>query len=1020
MTSWRTQLALLPVAVAFAACDGEPTIPNRPPSAEQIPAQTIHVGERRHLFLPTYFADPDGDALTYRVVSGQPHLVAAAVVRDTLVLSAAAQGVAEVTVTATDPEGLSVSAVVEVMVPNRAPVVSVPPPDQRLAGPGRTVVLDVSGFFSDPDGDSLAFEASSADTSVVMTSVSESALMLTGGATGGVAEVTVTARDPEGAEARAGFAVAVNRAPVVVEIPAQTLVAETPALELGLAPYASDPDGDSLVFEASSANTSVVAASVSGAVLTLEARGVRYAEAQVTLTVSDPDGLEASATFAAVVQENPDRATLEAFWHATSGWQWAWPMSRNWMTDLPLEDWYAVEMNEAGRVSSLGTNTLYNFSGHIPPELGDLEALERLSLLAQLDGRFTGPIPPELGNLGALERLVLRGNFTGPIPPELGNLQALELLALWGYFTGPIPAQLGNLNALKVLSLGGNRLSGHIPPELGDLESLEFLLLDENYNLSGPVPSELRDLAPALKSVRLDGNEELCADESMRAWLEDKWPGDTVPPGGGVRPCDDALAGAYLMQAVQSRESPVPLVAGEDALIRVFTLSPPVVARFYLDGAEAHVAEIPRLYFDAGEGQGDGEDLTAAAVVPGSVVQPGLEMVVEGEGGRIPAEGRLAIDVREMPMFNLTLVPFCSTNDDEGGSECVDIGHVAVADSMAVDPDHWRLRATADLLPVGAMRVTAHAPVECCANYSPPDPLLEAVSVVRALEGGTGHWMGLGGLGGRAYAPGWVSRASVEPFTIAHELGHNFSLWHAPCGNPGSVDPQFPYPGGTIGARGFVSRDVWWGLPNPRRWRAQQIVSPETRDLMSYCDPAWISDYHFEKALEFRLWNEGEPASRVAARVPVRSLLLWGGADSTGAPVLEPTFVVEAPPSLPDRAGPWTIEGRARDGSVLFALPFAMPKIADAGEGAGGFAFVLPVGSGWEALASLTLSGPGGTATLDAETDRPMSIWRDRDGQVRAILRGVPDGGATPLVGTDGLEVLVSRGVPGADAWRRW
>ena len=351
MASWRTPLALLPVAVAFAACEGKPTIPNRPAAAEQIPAQTVHVGEQRHLFLPAYFADPDGDALTYRVVSGQPHVVAAAVVADTLVLSAAAQGVAEVTVTATDPEGLSVSAAVEVMVPNRAPVVSVPLPDQRLSGPGRTVVLDVSGFFSDPDGDSLLFDASSADTSVVTTSMSESVLSLTGGATGGVAAVAVTARDPEGAEARAGLAVAVNRVPVVVEIPAQTIVAETPALVMDLALYASEPDGDSLAFEASSADTSVVAASVSAAVLTLETRSVRDAEAQVTVTASDPDGLEASTTFAVVVQENPDRATLEAFWHATDGPNWHERSTTNWMTDEPLETWHAVGMNEAGRVS---------------------------------------------------------------------------------------------------------------------------------------------------------------------------------------------------------------------------------------------------------------------------------------------------------------------------------------------------------------------------------------------------------------------------------------------------------------------------------------------------------------------------------------------------------------------------------------------------------------------------------------------------------------------------------------------
>ena len=39
----------------------------------------------------------------------------------------------------------------------------------------------------------------------------------------------------------------------------------------------------------------------------------------------------------------------------------------------------------------------------------------------------------------------------------------------------------------------------------------------------------------------------------------------------------------------------------------------------------------------------------------------------------------------------------------------------------------------------------------------------------------------------------------------------------------------------------------------------------------------------------------------------------------------------------------------------------------------------------------ITLSGPGGSATLDADTDLPLTILRDpRSGRVRAILRDVP------------------------------
>lgn len=101
-----------------------------------------------------------------------------------------------------------------------------------------------------------------------------------------------------------------------------------------------------------------------------------------------------------------------------------------------------------------------------------------------------------------------------------------------------------------------------------------------------------------------------------------------------------------------------------------------------------------------------------------------------------------------------------------------------------------------------------------------------------------------------------------------------------------------------------------------------------------------------------------------------------------------------------------------------------MPVTAD-GDGSSGFAFALPVRGGWEdSLATITLSGPGGSVTLDGESDIPMAILRDqRNGQVRGILRDPPlaAGVAGDAVGAaaPSLEVLFSRGIPGAADWRR-
>ena len=194
---------------------------------------------------------------------------------------------------------------------------------------------------------------------------------------------------------------------------------------------------------------------------------------------------------------------------------------------------------------------------------------------------------------------------------------------------------------------------------------------------------------------------------------------------------------------------------------------------------------------------------------------------------------------------------------------------------------------------------------------------------------------------------------------------------------------------------------------------------------MSYCGPPdGISDYHFANALRYRLFEARAAAAPAAA--PARSLLLWGGADADGAPFLNPVFVVEASPALPDSAGAYTLTGRTAGGTELFSLRFAMPRAAD-GDGGSGFAFVLPVEPGWAAeLTGIALTGPGGSFALNADSDIPMAILRDpRTGRVRGILREAPlpaqaamDAVAQSGAGPE-LEMLFSRGLPDAAAWRR-
>ena len=671
---------------------------------------------------------------------------------------------------------------------------------------------------------------------------------------------------------------------------------------------------------------------------------------------------------------------------------------------------------------SLRSNDL---TGSIPSVLADLPRLQTLSLEKN---SLTGPIPPGLGSLSNLRRLDLEQNqLTGPIPPELGSLPILRELRLSDNgLTGPVPPELGDLFNLEVLRAFDNRLSGPLPPELGRLAMLQELSVSGNAEMAGALPDALTALR-RLESLLAAGTD-LCApsDPGFQSWLAGVVKRRIAPCAEGGPPA------AYLTQAVQSREFPVPLVAGEEALLRVFVTAdratsagiPPVRARFYRNGGETHVVEIPGqpepIPMEVDESS---LAKSANAEIPANVVQPGLEMVIEvdpdgtldpglGVPQRIPETGRLSVDVMEMPVFHLTVIPFL-------WGPKPDSLVLEKSGAMAEDPHgHALLGMTRNLLPVEGFVVAAHEPVVTSRNK--PFDLVDEVEAIRVLEGGRGYYLGtMTGEyqepAGVAFTPGRASfsmldQGSRSEYVIAHELGHNMSLQHPEGCQAGNPDYSYPYEGGLIGV---------WGYD----FGAQLLLPPTTGDLMAYCPASeWISDYHFTNALRYRLSDEGPPAAVAAAH---RSLLLWGGVSADAEPYLEPTFVVEAPAALPDSAGEYQISGRTETGTLLFALRFAMPETAD-GDGRASFAFVLPVRTGWAGnLARITLTGPGGSFTLDGDTDYPMAILRNaQNGQIRGILRDPPPAtqAAADAVGQGAgtrIEMLFSRGIPDAEAWRR-
>ena len=715
-----------------------------------------------------------------------------------------------------------------------------------------------------------------------------------------------------------------------------------------------------------------------------------------------------------------------------------------------LSDSIPMELSRLRNLTEL--NLLFNqLTGQIPSELGQLRNLEHLALG---NSPLIGRIPPELGQLQNLKRLYLGvAQLTGQIPPELGQLQNLLDLSLGSNaLTGEIPAELGQLSGLYRLDLGNNKLTSPIPPELGQLQnldqlylhnnlltgnvpstfgglaSLEVLTLSGNADMSGALPSTLVDLK--LESLGLLGTR-LCAppDPAFQDWLR------TIP-NTRVENCVTVTgrSAAYLTQAVQSLKHPVPLVAGEEALLRVFVTTqadeevsmPLVRATFYLDGVEVHAVDIPGSETSVPRQIEEG-DLSASAngTVPGSIVMPGLEMVVEidpdgmlnpvlGVGGRLPTTGRLPVDVQNVPQLDLTLVPLLWT-------EAPDRSTLTAVEGLTAESDIFRF--IRNVLPVHEFHLAIREPVWTSFDHVLENltRLLRETRMIRTMDGADGHYMGVSsGGGGIAESPGYVSVTTLLG-ARSHELGHNFSLGHAPCNTLG--DPNYPYPDGSIGAWGY---DLHNGT----------LVYPETSDVMSYCGPeVWLSDYHFTKALRYRV-SQAQATSMASAYAPfTRSLLLWGGVDEDGEIVLEPAFAVEAQHILPQLDGPYQLVGEDAVGNTLFRFSFGMAEVAHSEGGA--FAFILPARSEWPGrLERITLSGPEGVATqggeegLDAEDAHAMALLLDSvTGRVRGILRDWPDqdvsepgaseAAARRAAPEPGLEVVISRGVPSPEDWER-
>ena len=516
---------------------------------------------------------------------------------------------------------------------------------------------------------------------------------------------------------------------------------------------------------------------------------------------------------------------------------------------LPWEIGNLVKLQHLSMSSNEGLRGLF------PHSLVNLKELDRFwthstALCPPLDGRFRQWLdgvaqkvlnncsPAEVENTVLSEFFDLTGgeswnNASGwntdtavedwyGIGTEGGRVRSLSMTN--NGLTGRLPGVLAGLTELESLDLSDNALGGRLPEDIGSMAALRTLRINGNEGLEGFMPFTIRDLTQ-LEVLQYDGTG-LCIPPTpgFETWLE----GVAVVEGPrceNVEAVELTLPMVYLTQAIQRPAGVVPLIAGRDALLRVFLTSavpnafyrPEVVATFTRGGAEVHEVTMaltdPLLPTLADEG-----DLHRSynAVIPGDLIQPGLEFAVEvdpegtipltpGSQTRYPASGSAAVEVVEVPPMELTVVP---------------VLEAAAPDSSVfnwtngIGDDSWQVGLLRHAFPFAEFRARSREPYVTSRDLTTPDGqwrLVLELEGVRAIEGGTGYWYGAassrrGFVRGVARTPGPVSMGKPSVPELAHEVGHNLNLLHAPCGNPLNVDPGFPH---RDGGRGSVRKQVF-------------------------------------------------------------------------------------------------------------------------------------------------------------------------------------------------------------------
>jgi hypothetical protein len=493
-----------------------------------------------------------------------------------------------------------------------------------------------------------------------------------------------------------------------------------------------------------------------------------------------------------------------------------------------------------------------------------------------------------------------------------------------------------------------------------------------------------------------------------------------------VRPPEAIITKLEISQSIQDVNNTVPLVANRPTVVRVFTT---------VDGAESlpfttitlsatrNGVALPSVVSNSQTAL----DAPSRGILsntfninlPASWLSGTVQITAQVSG---QTRGSLtqSFTFNTVPTLNVMIVPIIYTQTGASG------GNGVYAAPTSEQISDWIMRA----YPLSNMNIMFHSSVPFTGNLrDSSDSWLNLLDLVTDIKNGesqpsstvyyayvnfgsgcsntwfncSGGIAGIGWIGLRAAVgihnlpSGFGTDATGE--LAAHEIGHNFGRRHAPCG-VSPYDEDYPYAGASIGE--YALDGIGGTL---------ELLSPSGYvDMMSYCDPVWVSDYTYKA-----LYSDQVSKGAFVWAAQAESLLISGSVAEDGRISLHPVYFVPTT-AAPTQNGRYHVELLDDAGNVIATHPVDLVVAEEPGVAVQAIRGVVPApdvpvaalrvvdeASG-TAVASRTLATASlaVNATLAQRSETATVSWGIAD--VPANVRYTVDNGLTWT--TVGLNVL--------------